>query len=186
MYELYIANKNYSSWSLRPWVLLSELRIPFTEKLVPFIEGSNFEAFRKFSPTGKVPCLVVDGTSVWDSISICEFLAEEFPQKKLWPSDKMARATARSASAEMHSGFQNLRTHMFMNVRGRFPTSGREAGVQDDIDRIQALWADCRERFGKGGKFLFGDFSIADAMFAPVVMRFQTYSVDVTPGSKAY
>ena len=184
--KLLIGNKNYSSWSMRPWVLMRHSGIEFEEMQVPLQQPDTRQRVLQYSPTGKVPCLIADGASIWDSIAICEFLNEEYPDKNLWPVGRMTRAMARSASAEMHSGFQNLRTHMFMNVRGRFPTKGREPGVQEDIDRIQELWANCRDRFAKGGKFLFGGFCIADAMFAPVVLRFQTYGVDVTKASKEY
>jgi glutathione S-transferase len=140
----------------------------------------------KYSAARKVPVLLVDGEPVWDTLAICETAAELFPDKHLWPADARARRVARSACAEMHSGFQGLRSKMPMNIRGSYPGKGLTPESQKDIDRVVALWAECRERFGGEGSFLFGRFSIADAFYAPVVMRFQTYAVKVPPVAQAY
>ena len=187
--ELVIGNKNYSSWSMRPWVLLRQAEIPFNEIQLKF--GDNHgrltvPGIEKFSGAGKVPVLVVDGEPVWDSLAIAETVAEHFPHKQLWPTDAKARAHARSMCAEMHSGFQALRGQMPMNIRGRHPGKGLTAESQRDIDRVAALWTQCRERFGSGGPLLFGRFSIPDAYYAPVVMRFQTYAVKLPPAAQAY
>ncbi|MEO8999184.1 MAG: glutathione S-transferase family protein [Rhodanobacter sp.] len=186
MYELYIANKNYSSWSLRPWVLLSELGIPFHERLVSFAPGtgSSWNAFRAFSPTGKVPCLRDGDTVVWDSLAIAEYLAER--HASVWPSDSQARAWARCAVAEMHSGFSALRTHCGMScgLRVRMPADLPQA-LRVDIARINELWAEGLARFG--GPFLAGSaFSAVDAFFAPVVFRIQTYQLVMDEKAAVY
>ena len=182
--KLIVGNKNYSSWSLRPWLAMKVAGIAFDEQRIPLYGPQSKQEILEFSPAGKVPCLVVDGEdggklSIWDSLAICEYLAEQVPS--LWPRDPSARAVARSVSAEMHSGFQNLRTHMSMNIRKRHPGKGRTPEVIADIARIVAMWSDCRARFGKDGPYLFGRFSIADATYAPVVLRFGTYAVEL-PG----
>lgn len=184
--ELVIGNKNYSSWSMRPWVLLRQAEIPFEEVQLKFGEDTRVIGVEKYSPTRKVPVLLVDGEAVWDTLAICETVAELFPQKHLWPEDEHARRVARSACAEMHSGFQALRGKMPMNIRGSYPGKGMTPESKKDIERIVALWTDCRERFGGAGNFLFGRFSIADAFYAPVVMRFKTYAVKVPPTAQAY
>lgn len=179
---LIIGNKNYSSWSLRPWLALKQANIPFEEiKLLLTLDDIS-----KHSPSGRIPALKDGARTVWDSLAIMEYLAEQFPEKNLWPQDADARAVARSVSAEMHSGFANLRTHMTMNCRGRFPGKGMTAEVDQDIQRIQTIWHECRNRFGNGGPFLFGQFSIADAMYAPVTFRFVTYAVPLSPVAEAY
>jgi glutathione S-transferase len=180
---LVIGNKNYSSWSLRPWLVLKQAGIPFTEVHIPLYVGDWRERVLKHSPSGKVPALEHGAVKVWDSLAICEYLAEQFPEKQLWPADIAARAEARSVSAEMHSGFRALRQYMFMNIRRRMPTRGRTPETTTDIGRITAMWNDCRRRYAAGGPFLFGRFSIADAMYAPVALRFQTYAVE--PGGAA-
>ena len=185
---LVIGNKNYSSWSLRPWVLLKHFGIAFDEVRIPLFQSESSQRLRENSPSGRVPVLR-DGKlalAIWDSLAICEYLAEKFPQYPLWPTSTEARAVARSVSAEMHSGFSALRENMSMNCRKHLPGKGRAPGVQDDIDRITAIWRDCRNSYGAGGDMLFGKFSIADAMFAPVVFRFITYGVDTDPVSAAY
>jgi len=187
--ELVIGNKNYSSWSMRPWILLREAQIPFNEIQLKFGEkdgGLTVPGIEKYSAAGKVPVLLVDGQPVWDSLAICETVAELFPQKKLWPENAAARRLARSACAEMHSGFQALRGKMPMNIRGRHPGKGLTPESRRDIDRVAALWAQCRDRFGAGGRLLFGKFSVADAFFAPVVMRFQTYAVELPGAAQEY
>ena len=183
---LVIGNKNYSSWSLRPWLLLRQAGIPFDEVRVPLYTPGSAAELAKWSPSGKVPALHDGDIRVWDSLAICEYLAERFPDKQLWPADTAARAVARSVSAEMHAGFGALREHMSMNIRARRPGQGRTAASLADIERIVAIWTDCRARFGRGGDFLFGRFGIADAMYAPVVLRGQTYGVALTGAARDY
>ncbi len=183
---LIIGNKTYSSWSLRPWLVMKHAGIPFNEVRIPLFQEDSEQRLREYSPSGLVPILQADDLAIWDSLAICEYLAEQFPQHQLWPADAAARAVARSVSAEMHSGFSALRENMTHNCRRRFPGVGRAPGVQENIDRICAIWRDCRARFGAVGDMLFGKFSIADAMFAPVVNRFVTYDVSVDPVSAAY
>lgn len=183
MYDLYIANKNYSSWSLRPWVLLRELAIPYRERLVPFGGGSNPDAFRSFSPTGKVPCLVDGDITVWDSLAITEYIAERHPE--VWPADRSARAFARSAAAEMHSGFTGLRSSCTMNCGIRVTLHSIDPALRSDLERLEALWADGLRRFG--GPFLAGaKFSAADAFFAPVAFRIQTYGPPLGDVARRY
>jgi glutathione S-transferase len=183
VYELFITNKNYSSWSLRPWILMREQQIPFTEKLIPLREGSNFESFRAFSPTGRVPCLRDGSTVVWDSLAITEYLAER--HEGVWPREAVARAWARSAAAEMHSGFTALRTHCSMNCGVRVRLREQPAALARDVARIDELWNDGLARFG--GPFLAGSaFSAVDAFFAPVAFRVQTYGLTITGQAAAY
>jgi len=180
--QLVIGNKNYSSWSMRPWVLLRQAQIPFEEVQLKFEVsdgGLSVAGIEPYSKARKVPVLTIDGEPVWDSLAICETVAEMFPDKHLWPEAPQARRFARSACAEMHSGFQNMRGKMPMNIRGRYPGKGLTPESRKDIDRIVGLWTECRERFGGAGSLLFGKFSVADAFFAPVVMRFQAYAVKV-------
>jgi glutathione S-transferase len=185
---LYIGNKNYSSWSLRPWLLLRVGGIAFDEVRIPLYEQHSKASILQHSPSGRVPALRDDAMdlTVWDSLAICEYLADKFPGLNLWPQPAVARAVARSISAEMHAGFTALRTHMSMNCRARFPGKGRTPETRADIERISALWQDCRSRFGGEGEFLFGDFTIADAMYAPVVLRFQTYAVELDAVCRRY
>jgi glutathione S-transferase len=175
--QLVIGNKNYSSWSMRPWVLLRQAAIPFEEVQLKFDQNTKVVGIEKYSKASKVPVLLIDGEPVWDSLAIAETAAEMFPDKQLWPANEMARRLARSACAEMHSGFQALRGRMPMNIRSRYPGKGLTPESQRDIDRVVALWTECRERFGGSGSLLFGRFSVADAFFAPVVMRFHAYAV---------
>jgi glutathione S-transferase len=183
MYSLYIANKNYSSWSLRPWVLLRERGIEFEEKLVPFETGSSWKAFRRFSPSGKVPCLVDDGTVVWDSLAIAEYVAERHPG--VWPIDREARAFARSAAAEMHSGFPALREQCTMNCGIRVKLHRIDEPLSRDLTRVNELWNEGIRRFG--GPFLAGgEFTAADAFYAPVAFRIQTYSPPIDAAANAY
>jgi len=184
--KLVVGNKNYSSWSMRPWVLLRQAGIPFEEVQLKFDQDVRVIGIENYSRAGKVPVLMVDGEAVWDTLAIAETAAELFPEKKLWPEDARARRLARSACAEMHSGFQALRGKMPMNIRRSYPGKGLTPESKKDIDRVVALWSECRERFGSGGPLLFGTFSIADAYFAPVVMRFRTYAVDVPRAAKDY
>jgi glutathione S-transferase len=183
---LVIGSKTFSSWSLRPWLAIKHTGLPFTEVVVPLYKPGTKESILRHSPTGKVPVLKHGDLTVWDSLAIIEYLAELAPESGLWPADRAARAIARSACAEMHSGFPALRSNMGMNVLKSAPGEGRTPDTLADIARIQALWGECRARFGAGGPFLFGTFSAADCMFAPVVTRFETYAVDLDPVAKAY
>jgi glutathione S-transferase len=183
---LVIGNKNYSSWSMRPWVLMKQLAIPFEEKKLRFNSAEWDAEIERWSPSRLVPVLWRGGEAVWDTLAISEALHEWFPQKNVWPRDAAARAFARSISAEMHSGFRDLRTHMPMNIRASHPGKGMKPEVRANIDRIERLWGEARQRFGAGGPFLFGEFSAADAMYSPVVTRFKTYDVPLAPESARY
>lgn len=185
-YTLIIGNKAYSSWSMRPWLLMRQAGIAFAETQVSLYAEGAKEQLLQHSGAGKVPVLRHGSLTIWDSLAICEYLAERHPEKRLWPADPAARAHARSASAEMHSGFISLRSQMPMNVRKRIPRTARAAEVDADIGRIQAIWQESRTRFGKSGPFLYGSFSIADAMYAPVVTRFNTYGVELAGTASAY
>lgn len=183
---IYLGNKNYSSWSLRPWLALKQTGAAFEEVVIPLSESTTRGTILRHSPSGKVPALKHGELVVWDSLAICEYLAETFPEAGLWPEDKAARAVARSVSAEMHSGFAALRQHLPMNVRSSFPNRSPSPEAQADINRIAAIWRDCRKRFGGSGPFLFGRFSVADCMYAPVVSRFRTYKIEIEEVSQAY
>lgn len=183
---LVIANKNYSSWSMRPWVLLRGLGVEFDEVQLKFESAAWRENIARLSPTGLVPVLWLDGEPVWDTLAIAETVAERWPEKRAWPRDARARAVARSVCAEMHSGFRALRSAMPMNIRGAYPGKGMSPDVRRDIDRIVAIWTSCRERYGEGGDLLFGHFTIADAFYAPVVTRFVTYAVELPPAARRY
>jgi glutathione S-transferase len=183
MYQLWIANKNYSSWSLRPWLLLRQLQIPFEEQLAPFAGNNNWDAFRKFSPTGRVPCLVDGDTTVWDSLAIVEYLAER--HAGVWPAAAAVRAWARSAAAEMHSGFAALRSCCGMTCGLRVRLHEISPNLQRDLTRVAELWDEALQRFG--GPFLAGPaFSAVDAFFAPVAFRVQTYSLELSLAANAY
>jgi glutathione S-transferase len=183
---LVFGNKNYSSWSFRPWIAMTVTGTPFTEQLVPLFQPGSRERILGVSPAGKVPVLIDGEARVWESLAILEHLAEKFPAAALWPSDPQARAHARSIAAEMHAGFAPLRNHCPMNFCR--PVMRRElpADVAANVQRIDAMWSDCRARFGAGGPFLLGKFSAADAMYAPVVSRFHTYDVAVSAPARAY
>lgn len=183
---LYVGNKNYSSWSLRPWLALRQAGLEFDEVVIPLDEAATSENIRRHSPSGRVPVLRHGELTVWESLSICEYASELAPEAGLWPADRAARAVARSAASEMHAGFAALRGHFPMNMRSSFPDRGASTEAQADINRVTALWRDCRKRFGEGGPFLFGAFSIVDAMFAPVVSRFRTYKIDLDEVASAY
>jgi glutathione S-transferase len=182
---LVIGNKNYSSWSMRPWVALTAFGIPFQEVRVLLDQPDTATRIADYSGAGRVPVLLAGEMTIWDSLAICEYLAEQFPDLHMWPQDVAARAMARSVSAEMHSGFSGLRTAMSMNIRMNLPGRGRTPEAQGDIGRICEIWEECLSRFGHH-QYLFGDFSIADAFFAPVVMRFKTYGVSLAPALQAY
>jgi glutathione S-transferase len=183
MFDLYIGNKNYSSWSLRAWVLMQELNIPFREIVVPFGGTGNPDAFRAFSPTGKVPCLVDGATTVWDSLAITEYVAER--HAGVWPAEAAVRAWARCAAAEMHSGFQALRNTCGMNCGLRIRLHSMDAPLERDLRRLERLWADGLTRFG--GPFLAGaSFCAADAFFAPVAFRIQTYDLPMDADARRY
>lgn len=185
---LVIGNKNYSSWSLRPWIAMTAAGIAFDEVVIPLYEPGSAEAILRYSPAGKVPILIDDDNAVWDSIAILEYLAERFPDAGLWPAESRARALARSVSAEMHGGFQPLRQNCTMNLWLPAKPRPQPAEVLANVKRIDALWCDCRARFGQkaGGPFLFGAFGAADAMYAPVVSRFHSYGLPVSPTARAY
>ncbi len=183
MYDLYIANKNYSSWSLRPWVLMRELNMAFAERLLPFGGAAQWDDFRRISPGGKVPCLLDGPTVVWDSLAIAEYLAER--HAGVWPADSNARAWARSASAEMHSGFGELRNRCSMSCGVRIRLTDFPAALERDIARLGALWGDGLRRFG--GPFLAGkSFGAVDAFFAPVAFRIQTYGIGLDSAAGGY
>lgn len=183
LYSLHIANKNYSSWSLRPWLLLRTLEIPFSEVVHPFSDDGNHQAFRTFSPSAKVPCLVDEGQVVWDSLAITEYLAESHPG--VWPQDKFLRSWARCASAEMHSGFNALRNECSMTCGQRISLHDVSEGLEQDLARLDELWCEGLERFG--GPFLAGAaFTAVDAFFAPVVFRIESYQLPLSGVAKTY
>jgi glutathione S-transferase len=184
--QLIIGNKNYSSWSLRAWLLLRQLDIAFDEEVLD-IGGFDFKTrIRKISGAGRVPVLIDGQSVVWDSLAIAEYLAEKYPQSGVWPSDAGARAHARSCVSEMHSGFVQIRSRLPMNVRASLPGMGWDVSVQGEIDRVENIWAEARERFAGPGPFLYGTFCAADAFFAPIVLRFLTYGVRASQASKQY
>jgi glutathione S-transferase len=184
--KLVIGNRNYSSWSLRAWLLLAEAGIDFDEHRIALDMPGTAAELKKYTPAGRVPVLLLEGYAVWDSLAIAETIAERWPDRRLWPDDPRARAHARSISAEMHAGFAALRAAMPMNCRA----TGRKVPVSDvvkaDIDRIFAIWSDCQQRYGKHGDWLFGRFSVADAMYAPVVLRFRSYGIRPPQAANAY
>jgi len=184
--SLVIGNKNYSSWSLRAWLLLAEAGIEFSEQRIPLDVDNTAAELARFSPASRVPVLLLGDEVIWDTLAIAETIAERWPEKKLWPDDVAARAHARSISAEMHAGFASLRETMPMNCRAM----GRKVSIPDDlatdIDRIVDIWSDCQRRYHAAGDWLFGRFSVADAMFAPVVMRFRTYGINLPESASVY
>jgi glutathione S-transferase len=183
-YTLYVGEKNYSSWSLRAWLLLRGAGIPFREEFVSLADDSGKQARFAKLPAGRVPALEDGDVKVWDSLAIAEYLAEQHPG--LWPADRAARAWARAICAEMHSGFTALRSEMSMDVRARRPQRKRSPALLADLARIEAIWNETRQRFGAGGPLLFGTFTIADAFFAPVAFRFRTYGVELPGEAGAY
>ncbi len=183
---LVIGNKNYSSWSLRPYMALAMAGIDFEEKLITFGEPAFGKAVVKISKAGLVPILVHGKNTVWDSLAIMEYAAETWSDRNLWPKNKAARAMARSVSAEMHSGFRNLRNACPMNLRRAIKPVAMNDDIRAEVARLEALWKECRSAHGRGGPFLFGKFSIADAMFTPIVTRFETYDIKVSNDTQHY
>src|SRR6202142_4141473 len=185
--KLVIGNKNYSSWSMRPWLALRANNIVFEEIFIPLYTGdADKQRILDVNPSGKVPALIDGDVTIWDSLSIIEYAAERFPDARLWPADRASRAHARSISAEMHSGFAALRNECGMNLHRPVGAITLSADARADIARIQQIWIECRRAYGKSGPFLFGAFGGADAMFAPVVHRFRTYAIAVTLDVKRY
>jgi glutathione S-transferase len=186
--HLVVANKLYSSWSMRPWLLMRALSIPFTDETIPMYQPDSKARMLAKGPTGKCPVLVDGDVTVWESLAIVEYVAEKFPDKAVWPRDPKARAHARSGSNEMHAGFQPLRQKCPMNLRARFARKDRGPEVAEAQARIEALWREARSRFGAaaGGSFLYGAFTAADAMFAPVVVRLDGYQMPVAADTRAY
>jgi len=184
--KLILANKAYSSWSFRSWILLRQFDIPFEEVVIPLDRPETRESILRFSPSAKCPSLHEGTIHVWESLAIAEYVAETFPQKPIWPADKAARAMARSISSEMHAGFQNLRAQCPMNFHRAPRPIPLNNETLADVARIEAAWAQARRQFAGDGAFLFGAFSAADAMFAPIVNRFQAYAIEVAPATRAY
>src|SRR5882724_8378600 len=185
--KLVIGNKNYSSWSMRPWLALRANHIAFDEVFIPLYTGeADKQRLLSFTHSGKAPALIDGDVTIWDSLSIIEYLAERFPEKGLWPEDRASRAHARSISAEMHSGFAALRNECGMNLHRPVRAIALSDDARANVARIQEIWAECHQRYGKQGPFLFGAFSAADAMFAPVVHRFRGYAIPVAAEAQPY
>ena len=184
--HLVIANKNYSSWSLRPWLAMAMAGLDFDEPLILLDTPDTKKQIAEYSKAGRVPILRHGKVAVWETLAILEYLAETFPEKNLWPKAKAARAVARSISNEMHAGFSALRNACPMNLRRPQRPVMMNDAIRADIAHIEEIWRDCRKTYGKGGKFLFGKFCNADAMFAPVVTRFETYAIPVAKDTRAY
>jgi glutathione S-transferase len=185
--KLVIGNKNYSSWSMRPWLALRANDIAFDEVFIPLYTGdADKRRILDFTPSGKVPALIDGDITIWDSLAIIEYVAERFPQSRIWPEDRARRAHARSISAEMHSGFAALRNECGMNLHRPVRAVALSADARADIARVEQIWIECRERYGKFGPFLFGAFGGADAVFAPVVHRFRSFAIAVAPQARAY
>jgi len=190
-FTIYIGNKNYSSWSLRPWLALKHAGAAFEEVMIPLDQPDSAMNLRRRSPSGRVPVLQHGALAIWESLAICEYLAEQFPAARLWPEDRESRAQARAVSNEMHAGFAELRNSLPMDISRRWPLGNRLAKAGADVERVTAIWRECRVRFGSrgangAGDFLFGGFTIADAMFAPATTRFVTYAVPLDPVCSAY
>lgn len=181
-----VGNKNYSSWSLRGWIALRHTGAEFDEVVIPLRKPTTRAEILAHSPAGKVPILHDGDVTVWESLAVCEYLAEKFPTAKLWPEDAVARAYARSVSAEMHGGFPSLRSDMPMNCRAHLPGRGATLAALTDVARVESIWNECRSRHGVGGDFLFGHFTVADAMYAPVASRFATYEPELGATARAY
>lgn len=185
-FTLVIGNRNYSSWSMRAWLLMRELGIEFEERVLPLFSETFAREIVKYSPAKRVPVLLVDDFPIWDTLAIAEYLAEAFPDRGVWPRNAFDRARARSVCAEMHSGFGALRAHMPVNVEASLPGLGWNVQVRDDIDRIVRIWSELRDAHAQSGPFLFGAYGAADAFFAPVASRFQTYQVGLPKQCQDY
>ena len=186
MYTLVIGNKNYSSWSLRGWLLLRQFDIHFEEVRLPLYSETFREKIKDYSPSGLVPTLVSGDLRVWDSLAICEYIAERHPEHHCWPEDEEARALARCISSEMHAGFFQIRNSLPMNIRRSRSIDASTPELDKEIARVSEIWRTCRQSHSEGGKFLFGDFSIADVMYAPVVLRFKSYLIKVGTVEEEY
>lgn len=184
--KLILGNKNYSSWSLRPWIAMRNAGIPFEEEVIPLYEPGSAERVAVYSPAGKVPVLIDGDMVIWESLAILDHLAERFPKAQLWPVAPKARAHARAISSEMHAGFQPLRKHCPMNMRRESRKLELTEEVAANVRRIEQIWTECRQRFGEGGPFLFGAFGAADAMYAPIVSRFASYAIGVGAAAEDY
>jgi glutathione S-transferase len=187
-YKLFLGNKNYSSWSLRAWLVMKQCGVPFDEEVVPLREADTHTSIVRHSPSGKLPALAVGDLVIWESIAIAEYLAERFPDAKLWPAERTARAAARACTAEMHTGFVELRKAVPLNCRHPVKLKSVTDAVQADIDRLTQIWVECRGRYAAGadGALLFGAFTIADAMFAPEALRLAGAGVSLPPGAQGY
>lgn len=186
MLKLVIANKLYSSWSMRPWLVLRACGIAFEEVVIPLRTPESKSRLAAYSPSGKVPVLIDGDIAVWESLAIIEYLSEAYPDKLIWPRDRQARAYARAISNEMHGGFMPLRQGCPMNLGGRYKTPELTDALKANVDRIEAIWAEARARFGTGGRYLCGEFSAADAMYAPIVTRLDSYQIPVKSATHAY
>ncbi len=186
MLKLVIANKLYSSWSMRPWMVLRAFDIPFEEIAIPLRQENSKARLAEYSPSGKVPVLIDGDQAIWESLAIIETLAERFPAKPIWPSEAKARAHARAASNEMHGGFMPLRAGCPMNLGAKFKTPELTEALKANVDRVEAIWAEARARFGGAGPYLYGAFSAADAMYAPVVTRLDSYQLPVKANTRVY
>jgi glutathione S-transferase len=183
---LVIGNKNYSSWSLRPWLLLRQNGVAFREVRIPLYTPESKAQIVQYSPSGHVPVLIDGETRIWESLAICEWAAERFPETRAWPEAAATRAVARAVASEMHGGLGSLRAELPMYCRSRRRGVTPSPAAQEQIERVRAIWRDCRERHGRGGDFLFGRFGIADAMYAPVVIRFDTYGIELAGAARDY
>lgn len=184
--QLIIGNKNYSSWSLRPWLLLKQIEVEFEEIVIPLYKENSKSELLKYSPTGKVPSMIFRGQTIWDSLAICEFIADLYPKKNCWPKYIQDRALARCISHEMHSGFENIRKYMPMNCRKSCFLKVESIALKQEIDRVSDIWLTCRNQYSSEGSFLFGEFCIADAMFAPIALRFHSYGVQLNNIQRNY
>lgn len=186
MLKLVIANKLYSSWSLRPWLVMRAVDIPFQEINIPLRTPESKQRVLAVSPSGKVPALITSDQTIWESLAIIEYLAETYPDKPIWPGDRVARAHARAVANEMHGGFQALRQGCPMNLGARFATPDMTDALKANVARIEDIWSEARSKFANGGDYLFGAFSAADAMYAPVATRLDTYQIAVRPETRRY
>lgn len=186
MLKLVIANKLYSSWSMRPWLVLRAFAIPFEEIVIPLRQPDSRARVLEYSPSGKVPALIDGDQTIWESLAIIETIAESFPGMAIWPKDRDARAHARAISNEMHGGFQTIRQMCPMNLGARYKAPEMTDQLKANVDRLAAIWSEARQKFGKNGPYLYGGFSAADAMYAPVVTRLDSYSIAVDPETRRY